>query len=119
MLSPRNDNSGVTGALPYDPIQYTTLSACSAVAWIFAIELITTLVVTSNARTGCYFWSLIIASTGCIIHALGFVLKFLVGTSWVADMTFIGIGLQLLQIFDSARGLFLVTNLLTLLRQVG
>lgn len=109
MLSPRNDNSGVTGALPYDPIQYTILSACTAVAWLFALELIATIVFTSNGRTGCYFWSLLISSAGCIVHALGFVLKFLVGTSWVADLTFIGIGIQASQASLSTRRVFVMT----------
>ena len=95
MLFPRAEsNGGVTGALPYDPIQYTILSACTAVAWIFSIELILLVLFTFRSRSGCYFWALLISSGGCIIHALGFVLKFLVGTSWLVDLAFIGIGLR-------------------------
>ncbi|KAL8957102.1 MAG: hypothetical protein Q9193_005536 [Seirophora villosa] len=93
MLVPRNDQNGVVnGALPFDPLDYTILSACTAVAWIFSFELILTIALTRYGRSGWYFWSLIISSTGCIVHALGFILKFLVGASWVVDLMFIGIG---------------------------
>ncbi|KAL9015616.1 MAG: hypothetical protein Q9185_006999 [Variospora sp. 1 TL-2023] len=93
MLSLRNNEGGVVqGALPYDPLDYTVLSACTAVAWVFSIELILTIACTRNGRSGCYFWSLIISSAGCIVHALGFILKFLVGASWLVDLVFIGIG---------------------------
>ncbi|KAL8644692.1 MAG: hypothetical protein Q9210_007127 [Variospora velana] len=95
MLSPRNNEGGVLqGALPYNPLDYTVLSACTAIAWVFSIELILTITCTRNGRSGCYFWSLIISSAGCIVHALGFILKFLVGASWLIDLVFIGIGLQ-------------------------
>ncbi|KAL8952971.1 MAG: hypothetical protein Q9222_001147 [Ikaeria aurantiellina] len=88
----RYEKGVVTGKLPYDPVEYTILAACTAVAWIFSIELILNITITSRGRSGCYFWSLIIASIGCTVHALGFILKFLVGTTWLVDMVFIGIG---------------------------
>ncbi|KAL6712915.1 hypothetical protein ACLMJK_009470 [Lecanora helva] len=90
MLSPRT--SGVTGALPYNPFQYCLLAACTAVAWAFAIELNLTVCLTFHKRTGIYFWSLLISSWGCVLHALGFILKFLVGTNWLVDLAFINIG---------------------------
>lgn len=93
MLAARNSNGGVaTGRLPYDPLEYTVLSACTAVAWIFCLELIIAGTITIRPRLSCYYWALTISSAGCIIHALGFVLKFLVGTSWLVDLAFIGIG---------------------------
>ncbi|KAL9588056.1 MAG: hypothetical protein Q9203_003133 [Teloschistes exilis] len=92
MLSARDTDGGVTGTILNDPLQYTVLSACTAVAWIFSFELILTILLTDRRRSGCYFWALLISSTGCIIHALGFVLKFLVGTSWLVDLAFIDIG---------------------------
>lgn len=93
MLVAREDRGGVaTGRLPYDPVQYTILSACTAVACIFCVELILGVILTIRTRSGCYFWALLISSAGCIVHALGFVLKFLVGTSWLVDLAFIGIG---------------------------
>ncbi|KAL9003726.1 MAG: hypothetical protein Q9188_003413 [Gyalolechia gomerana] len=93
MLVAREDKGGVaTGRLPYDPVQYTILSACTAVACIFCVELILGAILTIRTRSGCYFWALLISSAGCILHALGFVLKFLVGTSWLVDLAFIGIG---------------------------
>ncbi|KAL8827149.1 MAG: hypothetical protein Q9170_007127 [Blastenia crenularia] len=82
-----------TGTLPYDPIQYTILSACTAVAWIFSVELILAVVFSIRRRSNnVYFWCILVASVGCIVHALGFILKFLVGPSWVVDMIFVGIG---------------------------
>ena len=107
MLSSRQDDGGVTGALPYNVVQYTVLSACTAIAWAFLVELILIILLNNKGRFGCYSWCLLIASTGCIVHALGFVLKFLVGTSWLVDLAFIGIGMYIphvlaLCIFGSA-----------------
>ncbi|KAL8820955.1 MAG: hypothetical protein Q9191_007409, partial [Dirinaria sp. TL-2023a] len=83
---------GVTGALPYDPVQYCVLAACTAVAWCFTLELDLTIILTFHRRSGIYFWSFLICSWGCALHALGFILKFLVGTSWLVNLTFIEIG---------------------------
>ncbi|KAL9604726.1 MAG: hypothetical protein Q9179_001764 [Wetmoreana sp. 5 TL-2023] len=69
------------------------MAACTAVAWIFSLELILTVAFILHPRSDCYFWALLVSSAGCIIHALGFVLKFLVGTSWLVDLAFIGLGL--------------------------
>ncbi|KAL8737021.1 MAG: hypothetical protein Q9181_002108 [Wetmoreana brouardii] len=94
MLSPRHHapDGGVTGALPYDPYEYTVMAACTAVAWIFSLELILAVAFTLRRQSDCYFWAVLVSAAGCIIHALGFVLKFLVGTSWLVDLAFIGIG---------------------------
>lgn len=92
MLSSRTDNDGVTGKLPFDIVQYTILSACTATAWAFSIELLLIIHLSNKGRYGRYFWSLLAACLGCIVHALGFVLKFLVGTTWLCDLAFIGIG---------------------------
>ena len=111
MLSIRADSggAGVSGALPYNPLDYCLLAACTAVAWVsvihvinsnpvakipqaFAIELNLVVILTFHRRSGIYFWSLLISSWGCVLHALGFILKFLVGTSWLVDLTFIEIG---------------------------
>ncbi|MCJ1315247.1 hypothetical protein MMC15_000563 [Xylographa vitiligo] len=81
-----------TGALPYDPVQYCVLAACSAVAWAFAVELDLTIFLTFKRYRGLYFWSLLISSWGCVLHALGFILKFLVNTSWWVPLPFIEIG---------------------------
>ncbi|KAL9596222.1 MAG: hypothetical protein Q9219_005933 [cf. Caloplaca sp. 3 TL-2023] len=91
--TPNNDGVGHSNsALPYDPIQYTILSACTAVAWIFSVEIILAVTLSIRGRHDCYYWSLLISATGCIVHALGFILKFLVGTSWLVDLAFIAIG---------------------------
>ena len=84
--------TGVTGALPYDPLQYCILAAGTAVAWAYTIELDLVIFYTFRRRKGLYFWSLLISSWGCTLHALGFILKFLVGTPWLVDLPFIEIG---------------------------
>ncbi|MCJ1377663.1 hypothetical protein MMC17_000759 [Xylographa soralifera] len=81
-----------TGALPYDPVQYCVLAACSAVAWAFAVELNLTIFLTFKRYRGLYFWSLLISAWGCVLHAFGFILKFLVSTSWWVPIPFIEIG---------------------------
>ncbi len=91
-MSSQNSNSGVTGALAYDPIEYCILAACTAIAWAFTIELSVEAIITFPKWKGLYFWSLLISSWGCTLHALGFILKFLVGTSWLVDLAFIEIG---------------------------
>lgn len=84
--------TGVTGALPYDPIEYCILAAGTAIAWAYTIELDLVIFYTFRRRKGLYFWSLLVSSWGCTLHALGFVLKFLVGTSWLVDLPFVEIG---------------------------
>lgn len=85
-------NAGVTGALPYDPLEYCILAAGSAIAWAYTIELDLLVFYTFRRRKGLYFWALLISSWGCSLHALGFILKFLVGSSWLVDLPFIEIG---------------------------
>ncbi|KAL6722015.1 hypothetical protein ACLMJK_001120 [Lecanora helva] len=84
--------TGVTGALPYDPVEYCILAAGTAIAWAYTIELDLVIFYTFRRRKGLYFWALLICSWGCSLHALGFILKFLVGTSWAVDLPFIEIG---------------------------
>lgn len=91
------DTSGVTGALPHDPLQYCILAACTAIAWAFAVELNLTVILTFHRRSGIYFWSLLICSWGFALHALGFLLKFLVGASWLIDLAFVAVGEQFSQ----------------------
>lgn len=84
--------AGVTGALSYDPLEYCILAAGTAIAWAYTIELDLLVFYTFRRRKGLYFWSLLISSWGCSLHALGFILKFLVGTSWLTDLPFIEVG---------------------------
>ena len=88
----KRDTVGVTGALPYDPLQYCILAAGTAIAWAYTIELDLVVFYTFRRRKGLYFWALLISSWGCTLHALGFILKFLVGTTWLIDLPFIEIG---------------------------
>ena len=84
--------TGVTGALPYDPVQYCILAAGTAIAWAYTIELDLVVLYTFRRRKGLYFWSLLISSWGCTLHALGFILKFLVGSRWLVALPFIELG---------------------------
>ncbi|KAL8748037.1 MAG: hypothetical protein Q9190_000187 [Brigantiaea leucoxantha] len=79
-------------ALPYDPVDYCILAAATAVAWVFVIELDLTIFLTFRRRGGLYFWSLLVSSWGCVLHALGFILEFLVGSPWGVTLPFIEIG---------------------------
>ncbi|KAL8769868.1 MAG: hypothetical protein Q9209_004306 [Squamulea sp. 1 TL-2023] len=68
------------------------LAAATAVAWVFVVELDLTIFLTFRRRSGLYFWSLLISSWGCVLHAMGFILKFLVGSGWHVNLPFIEIG---------------------------
>ncbi|KAL8871373.1 MAG: hypothetical protein Q9174_002782, partial [Haloplaca sp. 1 TL-2023] len=68
------------------------LAAATAVAWAYVIELDLTIFLTFRRRSGLYFWSLLISSWGCVLHALAFILSFLVGTDWHVHLPFIEIG---------------------------
>lgn len=83
---------GVTGALPYDPFEYCLIAAGTAIAWAYTIELDLVIFYTFRRRKGLYFWALLISSWGCTLHALGFILKFLVGTKWLVPLPFIEVG---------------------------
>ena len=93
-LQPRMEGtySGITGALAKNPLEYCVLAACAAIAWAFTVELNLVVFLTFSRRRSVYFWSLLVCSWGCTLHALGFILKFLVGTSWLVDLVFINIG---------------------------
>lgn len=80
------------GALPYSPVQYCILAAGTAVAWVYAVEINITILLTFKRRNGLYFWSLLISSWGIVLHALGFILKFLVGVNWIMACTIIDLG---------------------------
>lgn len=81
-----------SGTLTNDPLDACILAAGSAVAWIYAIELNITIFLTFKRKRGLYFWSLLISSWGIASHALGFILKFLVGTHWLVNVPFITTG---------------------------
>lgn len=68
-----------TGILSEDPLDYCILAAGAAVAWVYAIV---TIFVTFRRKRGVYFWSILVSSWRLSIQALGFILKFLVGTNW-------------------------------------
>ena len=68
---------GTTGtALPFSKADYMAIAAFTAVAWYNVAELNVQVFLTFKRHRGLYFWSLLISSYGCVLHALGFLLKF-------------------------------------------
>ena len=86
--------AGTTGA----PINFSeglvmAIAAFTAVAWYNVAELNVQVFLTFKRHRGLYFWSLIISSYGCVLHALGFLLKFFaLTTSTYLSVTIITIG---------------------------
>lgn len=58
------------------PVRTEIFAAFAAIAWYNAIELIILCFVSFKRRGGCYFWSLLIASSSIVPHCLGYVLLF-------------------------------------------
>lgn len=68
---------GSTGEkIPYDQGTWMAIAAFTAVAWYNVAELNIQVFLTFKRHRGLYFWSLLITSYGCVLHALGFLLKF-------------------------------------------
>lgn len=75
MSSQQNDGS--TGeAIPFQKATFMAIAAFTAVAWYNVMELNIQVFLTFKRHRGLYFWSLLISSYGCVLHALGFLLKF-------------------------------------------
>ncbi|KAF3387122.1 hypothetical protein F1880_001386 [Penicillium rolfsii] len=73
--------SGVADSLLHPDASKTSVrteifAAFAAIAWYNAIELIVLCFVSFKRRGGCYFWSLLIASSSIVPHCLGYVLLF-------------------------------------------
>ncbi|KAI9749808.1 MAG: hypothetical protein M1835_001490 [Candelina submexicana] len=69
--------NGINGALSgVSPPTYMAISAFTAVAWYNAIELNLQVFLTFKRHRGLYFWSLLVSCYGCVLHSLGFVMKF-------------------------------------------
>lgn len=79
------------GTLMDNPFEYCILAEGTAVVWVYAFEL-NIIFLTFKRKGKLYFWSLLISSWGLTFHALGFVLKFVVGTSWLLGIPFITTG---------------------------
>ncbi|MCJ1471058.1 hypothetical protein MMC07_009706 [Pseudocyphellaria aurata] len=72
---------GVTRVKPdFNTAQEMAVVAFTAIAFWNVIELNIQVFLTFKRHRGLYFWSLIISSWGCLLHALGFLLKFLILT---------------------------------------
>ncbi|MCJ1410609.1 hypothetical protein MMC19_004695 [Ptychographa xylographoides] len=68
-------------AIAFSIPTYMAIAAFTAVAWFNVLELNVQVFMTFKRHRGLYFWSLIISSYGCVLHALGFLLKFFQLTS--------------------------------------
>ncbi|KAJ5793359.1 uncharacterized protein N7503_009337 [Penicillium pulvis] len=76
-----------------DQVRTHIFAAFAAIAWYNAIELIILCFVSFKRHRGCYFWSLLIASSAIIPHCLGYVLLFFpTGVSPYVCVTLIIVG---------------------------
>ena len=85
---------GVAGTkIVYSTGVFMSISAFTAVAWYNIFELNVQVFLTFKRHRGLYFWSLLISGYGCVLHALGFLLKFfqLTTVEWIY-VTIISIG---------------------------
>lgn len=89
-----NTPDGVTGQkIDQSVPTYMAIASFTAVAWYNAIELNVQVFLTFKRHRGLYFWSLLISSWGCVLHALGFLLKFFqLTTNNYVSVTIITIG---------------------------
>ena len=71
-----NGEQGLQGGIDVTIPIAMWISAFFAIAVYNVIETVVLIFVTFKKRTGLYFWSLLIASGGIILHVLGFLLKF-------------------------------------------
>ncbi|KAI4229088.1 MAG: hypothetical protein L6R36_001150 [Xanthoria steineri] len=70
-------DDGSTGQpIPFQKATFMAIAAFTAVAWYNVMELNIQVFLTFKRHRGLYFWSLLISSYGCVLHALGFLLKF-------------------------------------------
>lgn len=67
--------------IPFHKATFMAIAAFTAVAWYNVMELNIQVFLTFKRHRGLYFWSLLISSYGCMLHALGFLLKFFALTS--------------------------------------
>lgn len=78
--------TNLEGSLVYYLPIYMMASAFTAIAWYNVIELNVLIYMTFKKKRGLYYWSLMISSWGCVLHGLGFILKWwLYGPIYLAD----------------------------------
>ncbi|KAI4180012.1 MAG: hypothetical protein LQ346_007077 [Caloplaca aetnensis] len=77
-----SQTDGSTGEpIAFQKATFMAIAAFTAVAWYNVMELNIQVFLTFKRHRGLYFWSLLISSYGCMLHALGFLLKFFALTS--------------------------------------
>ncbi|KAL8676561.1 MAG: hypothetical protein Q9186_006926 [Xanthomendoza sp. 1 TL-2023] len=85
-------DDGSTGeAIPFQKATFMAIAAFTAVAWYNVMELNIQVFLTFKRHRGLYFWSLLISSYGCVLHALGFLLKFFKLTGEKDEYVFISV----------------------------
>ncbi|KAL8725737.1 MAG: hypothetical protein Q9166_007187 [cf. Caloplaca sp. 2 TL-2023] len=75
-MGSQQDDGSTRQAIPFQKATFMAIAAFTAVAWYNVMELNIQVFLTFKRHRGLYFWSLLISSYGCVLHALGFLLKF-------------------------------------------
>jgi len=87
------DDGATAQPIKFDRAVFMSIAAFTAVAWYNVIELNVQVFLTFKRHRGLYFWSLLISSYGCVLHSLGFLMKFFqLTTNEVLSVTIITIG---------------------------
>ncbi|KAI9896749.1 hypothetical protein N3K66_008921 [Trichothecium roseum] len=93
-----SDDGSTNNPLPLDNVaQNMAIAAFTGIAWYNVVELNVAVYMTFKRRSGLYFWSVLLAIQGVLIHSLAFILK-LYGlvTQFEITVTFITIGWYLM-----------------------
>ncbi|KAL8638097.1 MAG: hypothetical protein Q9228_004714 [Teloschistes exilis] len=75
-MSSQQDDGTTGHKISFHLATVMAIAAFTAVAWYNVMELNIQVFLTFKRHRGLYFWSLLISSYGCVLHALGFLLKF-------------------------------------------
>ena len=85
-LSSYNWNLGAFDLLPWNPTVYCLTAGFFAVSFWLTIDLTLQVYFTFKKHKGLYFWSILAASWGVSLHAVGMILKLFVPTSQAVTM---------------------------------
>lgn len=76
MVTSAPKNATTNERVPFSRATLSVMAALTAIAMYNVVELNVQIFIAFKRRRGLYFWSLVITSWGCFLHALGFLLKF-------------------------------------------
>ncbi len=86
------DDGATSQPIAFDRAVFMSIAAFTAIAWYNVIELNIQVFLTFKRHRGLYFWSLLISSYGCVLHSLGFLMKFFRFMNPFLSVTIITIG---------------------------